>query len=90
MFETHCLQKYEWRLALAEKYLIAWIRGYQARKMYRAMKAENDRKKLSKEQRAANKKAKEKVRIINLAAKYSVLSLPPELTHTSLPTRARL
>ena len=59
--DTHSVQKYEWRMGLVKKHLIAWIRGCQARKMYRAMKAENDRKKLSKEQRAANKKAKEKV-----------------------------
>jgi hypothetical protein len=33
-------QKWEWRMELAKKYLIAWIRGYKARVMYRAMKAE--------------------------------------------------
>ncbi len=34
-------QRNEYYMALAEKYLIAWIRGFRARVMFREMKAEH-------------------------------------------------
>jgi hypothetical protein len=48
-------------MGLAKKFLIAWIRGFQARQMYVRMKQEHEKKKLTKAQRAQNKEKKAKV-----------------------------